>query len=282
MRILVTGAAGFIGSYLVKALKGRGHEVAELDIKYGNDITKDGTPLGDYDTIYHLASCWLTYARDNPDKAIDINIKGTVNVLECARRCKAKVIYTSASSVYGIPVTKKVNEEAPLRPISIYGATKLASEILIMTYHRLYNIPFFIFRFTNVYGARQEGGLCQIFSEHLLKNEPVVIYGSGEQTRDFIYIQDVVRLLLRGLEPDKKNEIVNLGSGKETSINDFVRTCADALGIVPMINHEAEDIDERRGFCADITKLKDIFSEGPNICLEEGIKRTCKKEKMSI
>jgi len=236
MRILVTGAAGFIGSHLLKALEDLGHEVVALDIKYGHDITKNESLLhSDYDVIYHLASCWLTFARDNPRQAIDINVKGTVNVLECARRCKAKVIYSSASSVYGKRVTGRTDESAPLQPVSVYGATKVAAETLIQTYNRLYGIPFFIFRFTNVYGPNQEGGLYQIFSERLLKNEPVVIYGSGEQTRDFIYVEDVVHFLLRALERDKKNEIVNLGSGKETSINEFVRICASILGVVPTI-----------------------------------------------
>ena len=281
MRILVTGAAGFIGSHLVKALEELGHEVVALDIKYGHDISKSGPLLGNYDAIYHLASCWLSFARDNPDRAIDINVKGTVNVLECARRCKAKVIYSSASSVYGKRVTGRTDESAPLQPVSIYGATKVAAETLILTYNRLYDIPFFIFRFTNVYGPNQEGGLYQVFSERLLKNEPVVIYGSGEQTRDFVYVGDVVHFLLRALEQDKKNEIVNLGSGKETSINEFVRICASILGIVPTIKHEAEDIDERQGFCADITKLERIFGERPKTSLEEGLKKTCLEEKRS-
>jgi nucleoside-diphosphate-sugar epimerase len=140
MKILVTGSRGFIGTHLVKALREQKQDVTEFDLELGNDITK--CVDGDYDVIYSLAAFTLIQTRDNPQRAIDVNVKGIVNMLELARRCDAKIIFSSASSVYGIPRNDVVKETDTIQPVSIYGATKAAAEVLIETYHKLYDIDY--------------------------------------------------------------------------------------------------------------------------------------------
>ena len=272
MRILVTGGAGFIGKHLVNELVKQGHDVASFDLQYGDDILKGFS--GSFDTIYHLAVLPRPLAQSDPRKAVDINIKGTINVLEHARKCDAKVIFTSASSVYGIPGHSPVKEDAPHSPVSVYGATKSAAESLILTYNRLYGLDYLIFRFTSVYGLGQKNTreVIPAFINATKKGEPITITGSGKQSRDFVYIDDVVHFLVRAFEEDK-NMIFNLGSGKETSINKLVDIIATVTGITPEIISRPVELEERWGFAADITCLHDVFSEVPKTRLEEGLKK---------
>jgi UDP-glucose 4-epimerase len=138
-----------------------------------NDIT---APIeGDYDVIYHLAAYGLLAARDNPEHAVAVNVRGTVNVLEAARRSGATVIYSSASSVYGIPQYNTAREPDPLAPTSVYGVTKLAAEHMVRTYGTLYNIPYTIFRFTNVYGPGQHVGAIPSFIDSIQNDKTIKI-----------------------------------------------------------------------------------------------------------
>jgi len=273
MNVLVTGGAGFIGKRLVNELVRHRHNVASFDLQYGDDILKGFS--GTFDAIYHLAVLPRPLAQTDPRKAIDVNVKGTVNVLEHARKCGAKVIFTSASSVYGIPARSPVEEDAPHFPVSVYGATKSAAESLILTYNRLYSMDYVIFRFTNVYGRGQKSTreVIPAFINATKNGEPITIMGSGKQSRDFVYINDVVHFLVRALEEDKKNMILNIGSGKETSINKLIELIATVTGITPEIVSRPVELEERWGFCADISRLRKAFSEVPETTLEEGLKK---------
>lgn len=275
MRILITGSRGFIGSNLVKTLRARKQDITEFDLQLEDDITKEIS--GNYDIIYHLAAYSLIQARSNPQKAIGINIKGTLNVLELARKCDAKIIFSSASSVYGIPLNNAVRETDSIQPVSIYGATKASAEILIETYNKLYGIDYLIFRFTNVYGARQKAGVIPSFIDKIKRDEPIIIFGSGKQTRDFVFIDDVTHFLLRAAEPNKKNTL-NLGSGIATTIIELANMCAKVVGKNPKIVNRAVERDERWGFSADVTRLKEIFREVPKTSLEDGLKKTWESE----
>lgn len=272
MKILVTGSRGFIGAYLVEALKECKHEVTEFDLELGNDITEE--IKGNYDLIYHLAAYSLIKTRDKPQKAIDVNIKGTLNVLELARKCNAKVIFASASSVYGIPFNDIVREGDSVQPVSIYGATKASAEVLIETYNKLYCVDYLIFRFTNVYGPRQNVGVIPSFMNSIKNNAPISIFGSGKQTRDFVYVDDVVYFLLRVIESNKKNMTLNLGSGMATSIIELAETCTEITGKETEIINRPVEQDERWGFSTDLTRLKDVFNEVPKTSLEEGLEKT--------
>ena len=273
MNILVTGGAGFIGKHLVNDLVRHRHNVASFDLQYGDDLLKGFS--GTFDAIYHLAVLSRPLAQSAPRKAVDVNIKGTINMLEHARKCDAKVIFTSASSVYGIPNHSPVKEDEPHSPVSVYGATKSAAESLILTYNRLYSIDYLIFRFTNVYGLGQKSTreVIPAFINATKKGEAITITGSGKQSRDFVYMDDVVHFLVRALEEDKKNMIFNLGSGKETTINKLIELVATVTGITPEIISRPVELEERWGFGADITCLRDVFGEVPKTSLEEGLKR---------
>jgi len=272
MKILVTGSRGFIATHLVKALKKQKQDVKEFDLELGDDVSKSIT--GSYDIIYHLVTQPLIQCRVKPQRAIDVNVKGTINILELARECNAKVIFTSASSVYGIPVNDSVNESSLIRPVSIYGATKASAEILIETYRKLYNINHFIFRFTNVYGPGQKVGVIPNFLEKIGKDEDIIIFGSGKQSRDFVYVDDVVYFLLRVMEQDKKNFTVDLGSGVATPIIELAKLCGETAGKGTTIINRPVEEDERWGFCAELTKCKEIFGEVPRTKLKEGLKKT--------
>lgn len=279
MNILVTGGAGFIGKHLVNELVKHRNNVASFDLQYGDDLLKGFS--GTFDAIYHLAVLSRPLAQSDPRKAIDVNIKGTINVLEHARKCDAKVIFTSASSVYGIPMHSPVKEDEPHSPVSIYGATKSAAESLILTYNRLYSIDYLIFRFTSVYGLGQKSTreVIPAFINATKKGNAITITGSGKQSRDFVYIDDVVHFLVSALEEDKKDMIFNLGSGKETSINKLVDLIANVTGITPEMISKPTELEERWGFCADITRLHDVFGEIPKTSLEEGLKEIWEAEK---
>lgn len=276
MKILVIGSRGFIGRHLVRALRKQKQDVTEFDLVLGGDISKG--MVGNYDVIYHLAALSLIHCRGNPQKAIDVNVKGAINVLELARECDAKVIFASASSVYGIPRNDIVNESAIIQPVSIYGATKASAELLIETYHKLYNIDYFIFRFTNVYGPNQKAGVIPNFMNKIKRDEPLIIYGFGKQTRDFVYVDDVVHFLLRAMEEDKKNMTINLGCGMATSIHEIAELCGEVAGRdIAIINRPVEQ-DERWGFRAELTKCKEIFGDVPMVRLKEGLDKTWESE----
>jgi len=273
MNILVTGGAGFIGKHLVNELVKHRNNVASFDLQYGDDILKGFS--GNFDAIYHLAVLARPLAQSDPRKAVDVNIKGTINMLEHARKCDAKVIFASASSVYGIPMHSPVKEDALHSPVSVYGATKSAAESLILTYSRLYSLDYLIFRFTSVYGLGQKSTreVIPAFINATKKGEPITIMGSGKQSRDFVYIDDVVHFLVRALEEDKKNMIFNLGSGKETTINKLIELIATVTGITPEIISRPVELEERWGFCASIKHLSKIFGELPKTSLEEGLQK---------
>lgn len=287
MKALVTGSSGFIGTHLVKELRAKGHEVAEYDIDGGYDITA-GVPRGKYDVIYHLAVLPLTRARDSPQLAVDVNIKGTVNVLECARRNHALVVFTSASSVYGDTYrqvmrssdnyktmhTIPIAEHTALTPVSIYGATKVAAEYMIQTYHTLYGIKYMIFRSTNVYGPGQKSGVIPTFIKLVSEGKPIIINGSGEQTRDFIYVGDMMRYFVEAATTPLHNRTINVGSGTETSINQIVQALQEIAGKKIEVTHKPQDEDERGAFKANLTLLESTFGRLPDTRFTDGLRKT--------
>ena len=273
MNIAVTGGGGFIGSALIKALLKENHQIVSFDLKSDDNIVQGIS--GKYDVIYHLAVLPRPEAQTNPQKAIDVNIKGTINILENARKNDSKIVFTSASSVYGIPLQSPVDERTPCRPVSVYGASKLAAEIMVQTYSRLYSIDYVIFRFTSVYGPNHHSTreVIPAFLTKLRNNEPVTIYGSGEQSRDFVYIDDVVHFLHRAGEEDVGNKVFNLGSGESTSVCELLETMGTVTGIKPEVVSRPVELEERWEFETDLSKLKEAFGEVPETTLEEGIKK---------
>lgn len=274
MNVMVTGSSGFIGKHIIADLKFCGHEVIEVDIDSGVDIHDLGdTDFKHIDAVIHLAAYSLIKSRENPGEAFRVNVGGLVHLLDLCSSNDVKLIMASASSVYGVPSCLPVNESHSLQPTSIYGVTKLAMEKLVEVYHNTKGLDRIIFRFTNVYGPGQVNGIIPA-AIHSIKNDlPIELTGTGMQTRDFVFIDDVVHFVVRGLENDKSG-IYNIGSGTETTVLSLVREIGKILGNDPVILHTEADNDERERFCASVRKLDNTFKQKPITSLIYGLTAT--------
>jgi UDP-glucose 4-epimerase len=238
MRAVVTGGAGFIGSHVVEALLARGDEVHVLDdlSKGTRERVAAGAELhvGDIrdpdavfeaaqpDAVFHLAAqADVRLSVERPDVDTDVNVLGTVRILEAARRHGARVIFSSTGgAVYG-ECTGPATEAAERRPLAPYGTSKLCGEEYLATWNRLYGTEHVSLRFANVYGPRQEphgeAGVVAIFMGLLHEGGTPRIYGDGSQTRDYVFVEDVVRAMIVALD-GKGGGVFNIGTGVETSV----------------------------------------------------------------
>jgi UDP-glucose 4-epimerase len=253
MRAMVTGGAGFIGSHLVDAVLARGDEVHvvdnlstgsrenlapaaelhELDIRDAG-LEELGERVGP-DVVFHLAAqADVGTSVERPTFDADVNVVGTVRVLEAARRSRARVIFSSSGgAVYGECERPATETDAP-QPLSPYAASKLAGEGYLATWNRLYGGGHVSCRFANVYGPRQlptlEGGVIAIFLDRLRDGQDAEIFGDGQQTRDFVYVGDVVWALLAAAASPASG-VYNVGTGVATTIRDLHRLCAETVGV---------------------------------------------------
>ena len=262
MRAVVTGGAGFIGSHLVDALLARGDEVHVVDdLSSGRrdqvpeeagfsqlDIRDSLEPVFNEvrpELCFHLAAqIDVRFATANPGEDARINVLGTVNVLEAARKHGAQVVFSSTGgAIYG-ECEAPAPENAPLEPISPYGVSKLAAEEYLSAYTRLYDESHVSLRYANVYGPRQgahgEAGVVAIFFRAFARGETPVVFGDGEQTRDFVYVTDVVGATLAA---QGRSGVYNVGTGVETSVRELYEVCAGVAGV----EVEAEGRPERAG-----------------------------------
>lgn len=265
-KIIVTGSKGFIGKRLVSALELVGHEVIGIDLPEFD--LPSLSPLNDHvlkvfkgvDVIYHLATMNLERCKESSFSCIYNNVIGMSSLMEIAKAYGIKrVIFSSASSVYGQPLEVLVTEEHLTDPLTIYGVTKLSSEKLIKVFGMQNKISYGIFRFTNVYGPGQVNGIIPSVIGKLLKDEIIEVTGTGNQTRDFVYVDDVIYYLIEALEKPLYNFTCNLGSGKETSINAVVGYIGSILQKEPKIMYRDPMYFDRGAFQADTTRLKEIF-----------------------
>jgi UDP-glucose 4-epimerase len=250
MRAVVTGGAGFIGSHVVDALIARGDEVHVLDnfatgsrdylsagaTLHEGDIRTDAARVFDKakpEVCFHLAAqADVGTSVERPGYDADVNVVGTISVLEAARAHGTQVVFSSTGgAIYG-ECRAPAREDSPRRPVSPYGMAKLAAEEYLAGWNRLYGSTHVSLRFANVYGPRQaaslEGGVVAIFLERLAAHEPTAIFGDGTQTRDFVYVQDIVRGVLAAGGHD--GGVFNLGTGVETSVNILHEACREAAG----------------------------------------------------
>lgn len=277
-KIIVTGSNGFIGRNLVDALEKTGkYEVIGVDIP-NYDIRKlqDLGIFEGADTVFHLATYPLINCVENPYCGIDTNIKGTLNVIKsCLDHKVRRLVYSSASSVYGNPKIVNVPEWHDKVPTSIYGVTKYAGEGLIhaLMDGRSLDTTYTIFRFTNIYGPGQSNGLIPTVISKLKNNEIIKITGNGEQTRDFVYVGDVVDILIRSIESPLYSSTMNLGSNEEISVNDVVSMAARVLDVDYEIQYSPGDF-ERNRFKADTTLLYTAYPDVVFKPFSQGLYRT--------
>ncbi len=267
MRAIVTGGAGFIGSHLVDALLARGDEVHAVDnLATGSqDNVAAAAELHELDirdpalralaerlrpdVVFHLAAqADVATSVAKPDFDADVNVVGTVRVLEAARAAGANVVFTSTGGALYGECERPATEQDARRPLSPYGTSKLAGEEYLATWNRLHGMRNVVCRLANVYGPRQlaslEGGVVSIFLDRLRDGQPTVIFGDGLQTRDFVYVGDVVAALLAAAEGAG---VFNVGTGVQTSVLELHRLCAQAAGV----EREPQLADARPGDIRD-------------------------------
>lgn len=302
MRTLVTGGAGFIGSHLAERLRVNGGEVVVVDnLSAGaarvGVLERLGIELEKLDVrekrvrsviesfrpqiIYHLAA-QIDVRRSVADPAhdADVNVVGTLKVLEAARSVGARIVFpSSGGTIYGEPDDSllPVSEEVSGRPSSPYGIGKRVMEDYLRFYESAWKTRFVSLALGNVYGPRQdphgEAGVVAIFGLRLLRGEQCVIYGDGGQTRDFVYVGDVVdAFAAAGRRGD--GETINIGTGIETSVLDLYWEMAEICGLRSDPHHEEERAGELRRSCLDISKAKNVLGWEPGTPLTEGLRRT--------
>ena len=299
MRIMVTGGCGFIGSHLVDKLIDKGHNVCVVDNLSTGDI-KNLNPEAQFyqmdirdekiddvfqkdqpEVVFHLAAqINVRKSEEDPFLDIDVNIKGSVNVIKCFLKVKKreKFIFASTGGVmYGdtdIFPTPETVEPFPLCP---YGISKLTVEKYLVYFSAFYNLKFAALRYGNVYGPRQnayaEAGVIAIFSTNILEGKTPTIFGDGEQTRDFVYIEDIVKANLLMLESPVCG-IFNVGTGKETSVNQIFDYIKSASGMDIKKVHTEPKKGEIKRSCLSPEKIKKMAGWKAEVPIEEGIRKT--------
>lgn len=287
-RVVIFGAAGFIGRNLVGHLKDK-FQVVESDVNSNNstvgdkfieaDVTRYDQVLlaiRDSDYVINLAAHALGPSLVDPITNAQINIIGTLNILEAAKVEKVKkVLFASASSVVGEATTTQVSEEVLTNPKTPYGVAKLACEHYFKVYGELWNINYVVFRLFNVYGPYQRDGLIPHLYKEITENRPVKITGDGKQIRDFVYVKDVVKFFEQALIRDSCSKlIVNLGTGRGTMIIEVARMMFDMLGKPLRVEYIPKPKGEISNFIADTTRLREKFGFLPSTPLDIGIAET--------
>ena len=300
-RILVTGGAGFIGSYLVDGLVSGGFDVVVLDdfsggrrenlsVHFGRsnfclvegdvnvkaDVEK---ALEGVDVVFHLAAIVsVDFSVKNPLLVNEVNVGGTLNVLRQSLKAGVKrFVYASSCAVYGEPVNLPIDEEHPTKPMSPYGVSKLAAEYYCRVFCEVYGIETVCLRFFNVYGSRQVvgpySGVIMKFIDKLKHGKEPIIYGDGEQTRDFVFVGDVVDACLRAMRcRNCVGEMINVGSGVETTVNRLADVLIELFGSrdVKPVYAEPKAGDIRRSY-ADLSKAERMLGYKPKVFLKEGL-----------
>jgi len=294
MKCLVTGGAGFIGSNLVEKLIKLRHEVIVLDDLstgrlsnlnklisqisfYKVDITNKKKLLDYYfskvDWVFHLAGLAdIVPSIENPEKYFNSNVVGTLNVLEKARKANIKkFIYAASASCYGIPDQYPTKEESKIQLEYPYALTKNLGELIVLHWAKVYKMPNISLRFFNVYGPKSRttgayGAVFGVFLAQKLAKKPLTVVGDGKQTRDFIHVYDLVDAIILIAKKAKRNQIFNIASGKETSVNKIAK----------IIGGEIINIPKRPGepnrSLGNIERLKKQLKWKPKISINKGVK----------
>lgn len=296
MRTLVTGGAGFIGSNIVGLLVSEGHSVTVLDdLSSGFFCNLDPFPevrfiegdirdrevvaqaLAGSEVVFHLAaSVGNTRSIEHPIHDSEVNVLGTLHVLEEARRQHVrKVVFSSSAGIFGELKTVPIREDHPVEPDSPYGVSKLAAEKLCLVYAKLYKMEAICLRYFNVYGVNQRydayGNVIPIFVHRMLQELPVRIFGDGEQTRDFVNVRDVARANYKAAVASGISGAFNIASGTRVTINRLVDLLCEASGKTATIEHGPPRRGDVRHSLADISAARNAFGYEPTVELGEGL-----------
>jgi UDP-glucuronate 4-epimerase len=304
MRVLVTGAAGFIGSNLAEALLRRGDDVVGLDNfnDYYTPVRKranaavlsdyerftmreadlrDETQVraivqsGDFDAVAHLAAmAGVRYSIERAPLYTDVNIRGTVNVLEAMRQADVPhIVFASTSSVYGKTERLPFQEDDPLgKPLAAYPASKIAGELMGYTYHNLFDISFTALRFFSVYGERGRPDMMPyIITDSIVHDKVFKLFDAGEMFRDWTYVGDIVRGVIAALERPLGYERINLGRGEPVRMADFVDLVQRLVDKPARMETPPAPASEPKITYADVSKARRLLDYQPEVSVETGM-----------
>jgi UDP-glucose 4-epimerase len=298
---LVTGGAGFLGSHLVEALTSQGRRVRVLDdFSTGLRSNLEGIPSvevieGDVadpaqtarvmqgvELVFHLAAqASVQRSIEDPASTHRVCATGTLNVLDAARRAGVRrVVYAGSSSAYGVPTGPVQTEQEPLRPLSPYAAGKLAGELYAQAFAVSYGLETVRLRFFNIFGPRQRAdspysGVIALFVAALSSGRTPTVFGDGLQTRDFVYVADVVQAILKAASvPGIAGQVYNIGTGRQVTLLDLLAALNKLLGTQITPQHGPPRAGDIRHSCADIGPARRELGYEPAVSLEEGLART--------
>ena len=309
-KVLVTGGAGFIGSHTVDRLLAEGSEVVVLDdlrsgllenisqhlsegkFRFVRGDVRDSSLVrdlvGDVDAVIHLAALiCVPESIKNPVLTNDANVNGTLNLLKaCVDFGIKRFVYASSCAVYGNAKVLPIKEDSPLEPLSPYGVSKLAAEKYVGVFYEVYGLETVCLRYFNVYGPRQVyndySGVITKFIDRLTKDFPLVVFGDGEQTRDFVYVQDVVEANILALKKEEAaGKTFNIGTGVATKINQLASALLEITKKTHLkLKHSKPREGDIKHSFADISKSRKKLHYNPKTSLKEGLEELTKSYTM--
>lgn len=295
-KALVTGGAGFIGCNIVKLLIDEGYEVCVIDnLASGYEKNLDSFPgvrfvHGDVrdaaaveaamqgaEVVFHLAaSVGNTRSIENPIEDSEVNVIGTLRVLEAARHNGVrKVVCSSSAAIFGELKHLPIREDHPVEPDTPYGVSKLAEEKQCLAYAKLYELEAICLRYFNVYGVNQRydayGNVIPIFAHRMFHNEPLIVYGDGEQTRDFVNVRDVAQANLLAAQVQGISGAFNIASGESVTVNCLIEMMREASGTDSTVRYESPRKGDVRHSRADVSAAQRIINYEPSVDMAKGL-----------